>query len=125
MANSSAVWCMLVQSCGRKDAFHSNHFGSGCDPRTLSTTIFRGRGKSRVSGRERKVRKAIPERCGQQLRHSPNTRIKIESLLLRPDKLPPRNVQACARNAKYRDPILLQLLSLENMFAVTVVQDFS
>src|SRR5947208_755678 len=90
MANSSAVRCMLVQSCGRKDAFHSNHFGSGCDPRTLSTTIFKGRGNRSVSGRERKLRKAIPERCGQQLRHSPNTRIKIESLLLRPDKLPPK-----------------------------------
>src|SRR5947209_15873641 len=81
---------MLVQSRGRKDAFHKSHLGRGSEPRTLSTTIFRGSGKSRVSGRERKLRKAIPERCGQQLRHSPNTRIKIESLLLRPDKLPPK-----------------------------------
>src|SRR5437764_2181238 len=112
---------MLVQSRGRKDAFHKSHLGRGSEPRTLSTTIFRGSGNSSVSGRERKLRKAIPERCGQQLRHSPNTRIKIESLLLRPDKLPPKNVQACARNAKYRDPILLQLLSLEHLIAVTVV----
>jgi hypothetical protein len=48
-----------------------------------------------VSGRERKLRKAIPERCGQQLRHSPKTRIKIESLLLRPDKLPPKRPGLC------------------------------
>jgi hypothetical protein len=53
---------MLVQLRGRKNAFQSSHFGSGCDPRTLSTTIFKGSGNRSVSGRDRKLRKAIPER---------------------------------------------------------------
>jgi hypothetical protein len=36
--------------------------GRGCDPSTLSTTIFNGSGNNNVSGRERKLRKAIAER---------------------------------------------------------------
>jgi hypothetical protein len=60
------------------EVFAMSQPGSGSDPRTLSTTIFRGTGYSKVRGRERKLRNAIPARWGQQVRHSWRTRTTMD-----------------------------------------------
>src|SRR5581483_2410953 len=82
IANSRAAPCGPIQVWGRREALRASQWGKGCEPSTLSTTIFNGRGNSNVSGKERKLRKAIAERCGQQLRHSPSNRIKAERRLV-------------------------------------------